>query len=41
VSYFSELSTFSRFLIGLPAFLRRRLTREEAHAAIRERIARR
>jgi hypothetical protein len=41
VSHFSELTSFGRFVSGLPAFLRRRMTSLEAHALVRERMARR
>jgi hypothetical protein len=41
LSYLSELRTFGGFVGGLPAFLRRRITPGEAHAAIGDRLAHR
>jgi hypothetical protein len=41
VSYYSEFATFTRFLAGLPGFLRQRITPAEAHAVVRDRMSKR
>jgi hypothetical protein len=41
VSFVSEFTTFTRFLTGLPGFLRQRMSPAEAHAIVRDRMSKR